>query len=105
MHELGVAGGDRVDFLVLSALTALVFNLAREDDLGGVLIWELILNGSDCWSSSRLLRGWRWLASRWRRHQPFAFGDSRESMTLPSGVVGRLRTTVEFAGCIKSLLM
>ena len=57
MHELGVAGGDRVDFLVLSAPTALVFNLAREDDVGGVLIWELILNGSDCWSNSRLLGG------------------------------------------------
>ena len=55
MHELGVAGGDRVDLLVLSAPAALVFNLAREDDVGGVLIWELILNGSNCWSSSRLL--------------------------------------------------
>ena len=55
MHELGVAGGDRVDFLVLSAPTALVFNLAREDDVGRVLIWELILNGSDRWSNSRLL--------------------------------------------------
>ena len=40
---------------MLSASTALVFNLAREDDVGSVLIWELIQNGSDCWSSSRLL--------------------------------------------------
>ena len=55
MHELRGAGGDCVDLLVLSASAALVFNLAREDDVGGVFIWELILNGSDCWSSSRLL--------------------------------------------------
>ena len=55
MHELGVAGGDCVDLLVLSAPAALVFNLAREDDVGGVLIRELILNGSDYWLSSRLL--------------------------------------------------
>ena len=105
MHKLGVVGGDRVDFLVLTVLTAPVFNLACEDDVGGVLIWKLILNGSDCWSSSRLLRGWRWRASRWRRHQSFAFGDPREPMTLPGCVVGRLRDAMEFAWGVESLLV
>ncbi len=55
--QLGVARGDCVDLLVLSAPAALVFDLACEDDVGGVFIRELILDGSDCWSSSRLLGG------------------------------------------------
>ena len=104
-HELWVAGGDCVDLLVLSAPAALVLNLAREDEVGGVLIWELILNGPNCWSSSRRLGGWRRWAGRRRRHQPLALGDPREPMTLPGRVVGRLRAAVELAGSIKSLLV
>ena len=57
MHELGVAGGDHVDFLVLSAPTTLVFNLAREDDVGVVRFGELVLDGADCRPSRRLLGG------------------------------------------------
>ena len=75
MHELWIFGGNCIDFLVLPAPAALVFNLACEDDVGGVLIRELILNGSDCWSGSRLLGGWRRWGGRRRRHQPLALGD------------------------------
>ena len=40
---------------MLTAPTTLVFDLACEDDVGGVLFRELILNGSDYWPSRRLL--------------------------------------------------
>ena len=105
MHKLRVVGGDRVDFLLLSAPAAPVFSLACKDDVGVMLVGELVLNSPDRWSSGRLLRGWRRLASRWRQHQSLAFGDSREPMTLPSRVVGRLRAAVELAGGIKGLLV
>ena len=105
MHKLWVVGGDRVDFLLLSAPTASVFSLACEDDVGGMLVRELVVDGSDHWPGGRLLRCRRRLTSRRRRHQSLAFGDSREPMTLPSRMVGRLRAAVELAGGIKGLLV
>ena len=47
VHEFGGARSDCVYFLVVPASAALVVDLTCEDDVGGVLIWELILNGSD----------------------------------------------------------
>ena len=46
VHKLRVVGGDRVDFLLLSALAAPIFCLACKDDVGGMFIGELVLNSS-----------------------------------------------------------
>ena len=98
MHVLGGVGSDHADFLVLSAFAALVFGLACKDDIGGMLVGELIVHGSDCRPS-----GWR-LRSR-RRREPFAFGDSGEPVALPGCVVGQLRAAVELAWGVESLLV
>ena len=55
MHKLWVTGGDRVDFLVLSAPASPIVWLAREDDIGGMLVSEFVTDGSDCWSNGWLL--------------------------------------------------
>src|SRR3954463_2117566 len=105
MHVLGGIGSDRIDFLVLSAPAAPIFRLACKDDVGGVLVRELIVHRSDCWPSGRLLRSRRRRTSRWRRREPFAFGDSGEPVALPGCVVGRLRATVELAWGVEGLLV
>src|SRR4051812_40171827 len=97
MHVLGGVGDNRIDFLVLSALAAPVFGLAGEDDIGGVFVRELVVHGSNYWPSDRLLRSRRRRTSRWRRHEPFTFGDSGEPVALPGCVIGRLRAAVELA--------
>ena len=105
MHELGVVGGNCVDFLVLSAPATPIFWLACKDDVGGMLIGELVLNGSDCWPSGRLLRSRRRLTSRRTRHKPFAFRDSCEPVAFLGCVVGQLRAAVQLAGGVESLLV
>ena len=101
MHVLGGVGSDHADFLVLSAFAAPVFGLACKDDVGCMLVGELIMHDSDCGPNGRLRRraGWQ------RRREPFAFGDSGEPVALPGGVVGQFCTAVELAGRIKGLLI
>src|SRR4051812_1943190 len=70
-----------------------------------MLAGELIVHGSDCWPSGRLLRSRRRRTSRWRRREPFAFGDSGEPVALPGCVVGRLRAAVELAWGVEGLLV
>ena len=67
MHELRVTGGDRVDFLLLSAPAAPIFCLGGEHDVGGLLVGELVLDSSDYRPSGRLLWGRRRLDRRRRR--------------------------------------
>ena len=87
MHELWVVEGDYVDFLVLSAPATPIFWLACKDDVGGMLIGELILNSPDYWPSGRLLRSRRRLTSRRRRRYLLALGDPREPVAFPGRVV------------------
>ena len=47
MHVLSGVGSDHADFLVLSAFAAPVFGLTCKDDIGGMLVGELIVHGSD----------------------------------------------------------
>src|SRR4051812_39081744 len=90
---------------MLSASAAPVFGLACKDDIGGMLVGELIVHSSDCRPSGRLLRSRRRLTSRRRWREPFAFGDSGEPVALPACVIGRLRATVELSWGIESLLV
>ena len=105
MHVLGGVGRDHVDFLVLSASAAPAFGLACKDDIGGMLVGELIMHGSDCGPNGRWLWGRRRRTGRRRRREPFAFGDSGEPMAHPGGVVGRLRAAVELARRVESLFV
>ena len=59
MYVLGRVGGDHADLLVLSASAAPVFGLACKDDIGDMLVGELIMHGSDCRPSGRRLRSRR----------------------------------------------
>ena len=75
----------------------LIVGHAGEHDISPVLFGILVLYGSD-WSNCRLL-------GRRRRQKAVTLGDPGEPVALPSGVVGRLRAAVEFAGRVKSLLI
>ena len=94
MHVSGGVGSDHVDFLVLSEFAAPVFGLAGEDDVGCLLVRELVMHGSHYGPSGRRRRR---RAGRRRRREPFAFRDSGEPMALPGCVVGWLRAAMEFA--------
>ena len=87
MHVSGEVGSDHADFLVLSAFAAPVFGLACKDDIGGMLVGELIVHGSDCWPSGRLLRSRGRRTSRRRRRHPITLGDTSEPMAFSGRVV------------------
>ena len=91
-------------FLLLLPSAASIVGHASNHNIGSMFLRVLVLYGAD-WSGRRLL-GWRRRrAGRRRRQESISLGDSGEPMALPSGVLGRLRTTVELAGGVKSLLI
>ena len=104
VHELWGFSSYDIHLSGLLATAVPVIGHTGVDDVGSLLFWVLVLNGGN-WPG-RLLRRRRRrrLASRRRRQQSFALGDLCEPVTLPSDVVGRLRTAMELAGGIKGLL-
>ena len=82
-HDIG---GDRIDFLVLSAPAAPIFELACKDDVGGMLVGELVVHHSDCWPSGRQLR------SRRRRTRMNSWSAA---LYRPVGTFGRLFLEIE----------
>ena len=90
--------------LLLLPSTASVIGHASEHNVGSVLCRILVLYGAD-WPGRRLLGRRRRWAGRRRRQESISLGDSGEPMELSSGVVGRLRATMELSGCIKGLVV
>ena len=86
-------------FLLLQPSAASIIDHTGEHDISPMFLWILVLYGAD-WPIHRLLGRRRRWAGRRRRQESISLGDFGEPMTLPSGVVGRLRAAMEFARCI-----
>ena len=90
--------------LLLLPSAAPVINHAGKHNIVSVLLRVFVLYGAD-WSGRRLLGLRRRRSGRRRRQESISLGNSGEPVTLPSGVVGGLRSAMELAGCIQSLLV
>ena len=106
VHELRCVKSYYIHLLLLQPSVASIIGHAGEHNIGSMLFWVLVLYRAD-WSDRRQLGQRRMrLPSRWGRQKVVSLGDpGGEPVALPSGVLGWLRTTMEFAGSIQSLLI